>query len=102
MSIIALRDNELCVGQLVELLGLAPSSVSRHLAVLARAYLVDSRKDGRWVFYRRAGEGAPPPVREALNWVDVSIAEDPDDRARLEEILACPVEELCRTSTPED
>jgi DNA-binding transcriptional ArsR family regulator len=101
-ALIAMRDNELCVCQLVELLGLASSSVSRHLAILARAYLVDSRKDGRWVYYRRAGESAPLPVREALKWIDTSLPEDPDDRARLEEILSCPVEDLCRTSSPED
>jgi DNA-binding transcriptional ArsR family regulator len=100
-ALIALRDNELCVCQLVELLGLASSSVSRHLSVLARAYLVDSEKRGRWVYYRRPGEGAPPEVAGALRWLDKSLPEDPEDSGRLAEILACPVEDLCRSGNKE-
>ena len=95
-ALIALRDNELCVCQLVELLGLASSSVSRHLSILSRAYLVDSEKRGRWVYYRRAGEGAPPAVIGALRWLDQAMPEDPEDAGRLAKILACPVEDLCR------
>ena len=98
----ALRDNELCVCQLVELLGLASSSVSRHLSILARAYLVDSEKRGRWVYYRRAGDDAPPEVRGALRWLDQSLPEDPEDAVRLAEILACPVDQLCRPTTREN
>ena len=63
----ALRGGELCVCQLIELVGLSPSTVSKHLSILRDAGLVDSRKDGRWVHYRLAahprfpvvGRGAP-------------------------------------------
>ena len=48
----ALRGGELCVCQLIELLQLAPSTVSKHLSVLTQAELVESRKDGQWVYYR--------------------------------------------------
>jgi len=41
-----LRDGELCGCQFVPQLGLDPSVVSRHLAVLERAGLVTSRRDG--------------------------------------------------------
>lgn len=39
--LLALKGRELCVCQLVELLGLAASTISRHLALLRGAYLVD-------------------------------------------------------------
>jgi ArsR family transcriptional regulator len=97
--LLALRDRELCVCQITELLGHAPSTVSRHMAVLKHAQLVESRKDGRWIYYRRSGADAPGPVREALAWLDGSFNGDPDrleDEARLERILSVTPEELCR------
>ena len=48
----ALRDGELCVCQLIALLDLAPSTVSKHLTILRAARLVDSRKSGQWMHYR--------------------------------------------------
>jgi ArsR family transcriptional regulator, arsenate/arsenite/antimonite-responsive transcriptional repressor len=47
-----LRDGELCVCRIVEMLALAPSTVSKHLNVLYQAGLVESRKEGRWIYYR--------------------------------------------------
>ena len=64
-----LGDGELCVCQIIEMLGLAPSTVSKHLSVLQQAGLIESRKDGRWVYYRLPGNGASPCVVGALNWV---------------------------------
>ncbi|RME31442.1 MAG: transcriptional regulator, partial [Candidatus Zixiibacteriota bacterium] len=51
---LALREGELCVCQLIELLGLAPSTVSKHLSILKQAGVIESRKKGRWVYYRLA------------------------------------------------
>jgi AhpD family alkylhydroperoxidase len=48
----ALWDGELCVCQMIELLGLAPSTVSKHISILRPAELLESRKDGRWIYYR--------------------------------------------------
>ena len=56
-ALMALRRRELCVCQLVELLGLAPSTVSKHMSILKQARLVESRKEGRWMFYRLAQAG---------------------------------------------
>ena len=101
-ALVALRGRELCVCQLVELLELAPSTVSRHLKILAQAGLVESRKQGRWVYYRRPGEPGTPAVEAALAWVDTASPEHPGDPDRIERILDCPVEELCSRSTPEN
>jgi len=100
-ALLALRDRELCVCQIVELLDLAPSTVSKHMSLLRQVYLVDSRKDGRWTYYRRPGREAPGPVRAALRWIDASLSDAPDareDTLRLEKILEIPLEEFCKLS----
>ena len=51
-AVMALRKGELCVCQITELLALAPSTISKHMSVLKSAGVVDSRKEGRWVYYR--------------------------------------------------
>lgn len=86
--------------QLVALLDLAASTVSKHMTVLRQARLVDFRKDGRWAYYRRTGREAPKAAQSALRWLDTSLAGDSDaarDVARLSRILETPVEVLCRT-----
>lgn len=96
--LLALRGRELCVCQLAELLDLAASTVSKHMAVLRQAYLVDLRKDGRWTYYRRASQGAPERAQAALRWLDASIGDESilrQDDDRLEEILSKPLEDSC-------
>lgn len=93
-----LRHNELCVCQVVELLGLANSTVSKHLSILRAVQLVQSRNDGRWVHYSRPVSGASDLVQSALSWCDSSLAESAsraDDEIRLQKILQTPIQELC-------
>lgn len=47
-----LEHGELCVCHLTERLGLAQSTVSKHLQLLRGAGLVADRKEGLWVYYR--------------------------------------------------
>jgi ArsR family transcriptional regulator len=49
-----LEREELAVQELMEALGMAQSRVSRHLAILREAGLVQDRRDGTFVFYRFA------------------------------------------------
>lgn len=46
-----LSERELRVGEIVEILGLAQSSVSQHLARLRSAKLVNERREGQVVYY---------------------------------------------------
>lgn len=100
--LLALENGELCVCQLIELLGLAPSTVSKHMSLLKQAGLVDMRKEGRWAYYRIAGKDSPEPVRTALQWVFKSAGASPTalrDKAKLQEILSCNPEEISRKIT---
>lgn len=47
-----LTHGELCVCHLEAALGISQPNCSRHLAILKAAELVDSRRDGSWVYYR--------------------------------------------------
>ncbi len=48
----AMEARERCVCDLTELVGADQSTVSKHLAVLKQAGLVEDRKDGVMVYYR--------------------------------------------------
>lgn len=97
-AVLALRDHELCVCQIVELLELAPSTVSKHLQILKEAGLVASRKKGRWVYYRLSESDARGVPSAALNII-LTTAQHTQlakaDKKRLKEILKLDPEDLC-------
>jgi ArsR family transcriptional regulator len=93
-----LKHDELCVCQLVELLQLATPTVSRHMAVLQGARLVQSRKDGRWVFYRIAKE-FPGQLRQWFEEEVFNAERISADETVLKDILAAPAEHLCRSQS---
>ncbi len=97
-SLAALSGGELCVCQIIELLGLAPSTVSKHMSILHQAGLVDVRKVGKWVYYRLAGEGASTCVRDSLAWVRCCLARDAQilkDSERLPGVRKVPQPDGC-------
>jgi DNA-binding transcriptional ArsR family regulator len=97
--VLALQAGELCVCQITGLFQLAASTVSKHLAVLYQARLVECRKEGRWMYYSLPGKEASKGVREALLWVQRALAGEPcvqDDLERLKRILKLDPSELCK------
>lgn len=54
-----LKAGELCVCDLVRVIGVPQPKVSRHLAYLRKAGLVTSRKQGLWMYYRLAPAASP-------------------------------------------
>jgi len=93
-----LREQELCVCQIMEMLGLAPATVSAHLNVLHRAGLLESRRAGRWIYYRLPGRGTPSCVRTAISWLQKSLADDPQtakDTKKLKTVGRMKLDELC-------
>jgi len=97
-ALLALRNGELCVCQITELLGLAPSTVSKHMSILHQAHLVEMRKNGRWVFYRLAGEDSGPEIQEAIAWLCESLSKDAvvrQDERRLRDVSKQDLTVLC-------
>ncbi len=97
--LMALRRGELCVCQLVALLELAPSTISKHLSLLRDAGLVEARKDGRWVHYRLASDPALPILGPGAPEIFQSLESNPairaDDR-KLKAICRENMDDLCR------
>src|ERR1035437_9312376 len=75
--LLALQDGELCVCQITELFGLAASTTSKHLSILYQAGLLDSRKEGRWMYYSLPGKTVPAAARDAIPWGAKGLAEEP-------------------------
>lgn len=49
-----LKEKSMCVCEMVNVLQLANSTVSKHLSILRNMDLIIDEKDGRWVNYRLA------------------------------------------------
>jgi len=97
--LLALRRGELCVCQITELFGLAPSTVSKHLSILHQAGLIQSRKTERWVYYRLPDKTALLTVRQALDWVKKSIGRSGQaaaDAKKLDRVLKTDLAVICR------
>jgi ArsR family transcriptional regulator, arsenate/arsenite/antimonite-responsive transcriptional repressor len=93
-----LRGRELCLCQIIEVLGLAPSTVSKHMSILHQARLVESRKEGRWAYFRLA-DAPPVEAKHALDLVLASLNRDKQgkvDQQQLKAVLKLEPEELCR------
>jgi len=99
-TLLALRKGELCVCRIIELLGLAPSTVSKHMTVLKHAGLVESRKEERWIYYRLPGSAEKNgKILSALAWVFNSLSKDEKvikDAIDMARILKQSPETLCR------
>lgn len=93
----ALNGRELCVCQLVALLKLAPSTVSKHIAILRNADMVESRKEGLLVYYFLP-KAQNEMLTGILNWLFDSLKTDKiiqQDNAEIEEIVKKSPSEIC-------
>ena len=57
--LLLLREAELTVSELTEIVGQSQPRVSRHLKLLSEARMIDRFKEGSWVFYRAFDRGSP-------------------------------------------
>ena len=97
-ALFCLRDGELCLCQIVMMLRLAPATLSRHMAILRQAGLVETRKEGRWVYYALA-KSPSPCARGALAWVARVLPKgngQPVDGKTLQKVRKAPQSQLCR------
>jgi ArsR family transcriptional regulator len=88
-----MADGEVCVCFFTEVLKQGQPKISRHLAYLRNAGLVEARRDGKWMHYRIIEPEAPHAARifaEVRKW----LAEDPEmqrDRERLQKVCCAPL-----------
>jgi ArsR family transcriptional regulator len=97
--LLSLQGREQCVCNLVDFIGLADSTVSKHMSILRQAGLVDSRKQGRWVYYRLADGDASPFARQMLELTGEHLRGDKiisSDGIRMAEIVRQNADTKCQ------
>ena len=85
-------EQEICVCYFVEILGQGQPKISRHLAYLRRAGIVEARRDGKWMHYRIVmppNIGAVQVLRQTLAWLKEDRAMQ-SDRTRLSKACCSP------------
>ncbi|HDS16575.1 MAG TPA: ArsR family transcriptional regulator [Proteobacteria bacterium] len=89
--------SELCACQITELLQISGATASRHLGIMINAGLIESRKDGRWIYYKLHDTPQSfAPVRAWIKTEFTTAAEIQADKKQLEKILSCGQEEIFR------
>lgn len=84
--------DEVCVCFFVEILKTNQPKISRHLAYLRRAGIVDARREGQWMHYRIVEPSDPDAARvlkDVLTWFG-NDSEMQRDRQRLVKICCAP------------
>jgi ArsR family transcriptional regulator, arsenate/arsenite/antimonite-responsive transcriptional repressor len=92
-----LRESELCLCQIIEMLQISAATVSKHISILSMAGLVDIRKEGRWHFYRLAEEPAVEAAA-AIEFLTKALANSrpiKEDKAKVKKVIKMNREELC-------
>jgi len=98
-----LEAGGLCVCQVQAVLRLAPSTVSRHLAILKNAGLVEDRRSGKWIEYAIPGEVRNRHAAALLAMLRGPLDRDPivlADRVRLRAVKTVPLADLCAVAPP--
>ena len=88
-----MNDGEVCVCYFVEVLQTNQPNISRHLAYLKSAGIVEARRDGKWMHYRisePADRAAARIFREVRNWL-LEDKEMQRDRTRLQQFCCAPI-----------
>lgn len=91
-ALMMLRNGEMCVCRIIEMLGLAPSTVSKHMSILKQADLVETRRAGKWTYYRLPGEEASPEISAIIGWVNHCLSDDAlisEDKKKLTGARSC-------------
>ncbi|HSR88153.1 MAG TPA: metalloregulator ArsR/SmtB family transcription factor [Pontiella sp.] len=90
------RYDELCACQITEVLQVTGATASRHLSILHKAGLIDSRKEGRWIYYRLAPPAGTQAVFEWLEQAFAGSEQLESDAVALDKIVEITREDLCR------
>lgn len=85
-----LRHGELCVCDLMAVLDMPQSTVSRHLATLRNAGWVRGRRGGKWMYYSLSQDLSPETkaLRASVLAALIILPEMQDDAEKLQAFLA--------------
>lgn len=90
-----LGRQKLCVCELQDLIGLAQSTVSKHMKVLEEAGLVDFHKEGSWIIYRLTAGEESDYARVMLENLEDWLNDDPQLREMMARLSQVDRERIC-------
>lgn len=92
-----LEEGELCVCDIIEVLDIPQSTISRHLAYLRKTAWVETRRIRKWMYYRRPAQSSPFQAY-CFALLDEELAENDQarkDRTALMQRLADKTDDAC-------
>lgn len=87
-----MRRNEVCVCFFTEILGDSQPKISRHLAYLRNAGLVEARRDGKWMHYGIVwpnNDGELRVLTAALDWLE-NLEDSQNDLEKYKTVCCTP------------
>ncbi|TFG96368.1 MAG: ArsR family transcriptional regulator [Calditrichales bacterium] len=90
-----LEIRPLCVCEITAVLGLATSTVSKHLSILREAGLISDKKEGKWVNYELNREQGNGYVRQLLPLLHSWLSDDRVVLQDLEKVNTIDRNQLC-------
>jgi len=93
--IVLLVYEELCACQIIEFLQVAGATASRHLSQMVNSGVLQSRKQGRWVYFRLNRENSS--LNLLFQWINRNVENSTQvtqDLEALEKIVCIPCENL--------
>jgi len=90
-----LENKELCVCEVQNLLGLAQSTVSKHMKLLEEAGLVDFRKDGSWIIYQLTDGEESTYAKVMLSNLSAWLNDDPQLHEMMTKMSQVDQERIC-------
>jgi ArsR family transcriptional regulator len=97
-----MREGEICVYFLVEVLNESQPKVSRHLAYLRNAGIVEARRDGKWMHYKITTPNDPfaaQVLQNTLVWIN-SQEKMQSDYEKLRQICCSSDKTITLTQAP--
>ncbi|QDU33386.1 HTH-type transcriptional repressor AseR [Poriferisphaera corsica] len=96
-ALMTLTDGELCLCQIIDILHLAPSTVSKHMNLLHDAGFLQKRKQGKWQYYK-LNPSPTSPAKQLLKLTISSLESEPQiltDRKTRKAVIKQELEVTC-------
>ncbi len=92
--IVLLFNRSLCVCEIMDVLEMTQSRISRHLGILKQARLIEEERKGKWVIYKVADK-----EHAVISYIHQKVRDNPEyriDMQKIEDTLKkklCPIDE---------
>lgn len=82
-----LKESQLNVAEMVQLMGMGQSRISRHLKILLDAGLITLKKEGLWSFYSSAEKGKGEKLLNQLHYIFLEDEKLTEEKSKINQII---------------